>query len=42
MLMRYVIKLLHTYFITNVYLHMVYIRSLKIILYVSQDIILFN
>ena len=32
------IKLLYTYFISNQYLHVVYIISLKVILYVSQGI----
>ena len=32
------IKLLYTYFIFSEYLHMVYIISLKVILYVSQGI----
>ena len=36
------IKLLYTYFISNKYLYLVYIISLKVILYISQGIKLFN
>ena len=42
MLMRYCIKSLYRYFISNEYLHKVYIISLKVILYVGQGIKLFN
>ena len=42
MFMRCIIKLLYIYFISNEYLHMVYIIGFKVISYVSQGIKHFN